>query len=83
VKVLIIHHTYRSNFITVDVHNKLSVGPLSVCNVAMASLDMEVLHHIFGSERTAVHASFGEIGFCVGHLSACWLGRAAAVSGLA
>jgi hypothetical protein len=28
-----VHHIYRSNFNAVDVHNKLAVGPRSVCNM--------------------------------------------------
>jgi hypothetical protein len=37
-----IHYIYRSNFNAVDVHNKLAVGPRSVCNVATTSLPLRL-----------------------------------------
>jgi hypothetical protein len=37
-----IRYIYRSNFNAVDVHNKLAVGPRSVCNVATNSLPLKL-----------------------------------------
>jgi hypothetical protein len=43
-----IHHIYRSSFNVVDVHNKLSVGPRSVCNVAKTSLPWKLWLYLGG-----------------------------------
>jgi hypothetical protein len=37
-----VHNIYRSNLNAVDVHNKLAVGPRSVCNMGANSLPLKL-----------------------------------------
>jgi hypothetical protein len=37
-----IHHIYRSHFNAVDVHNKMPVGPRSMCDVGLKSLPLKL-----------------------------------------
>jgi hypothetical protein len=53
-----IHHTFRSNFNAVHVHNKLSVGPRSVCNVATASLPLKLWLYLIACAKTSSYVMY-------------------------
>jgi hypothetical protein len=53
-----IHHMYRSNFNAVDVHNKLSVGPRSVCKVATGSLPLKLWLYLVACAETNAYLMY-------------------------
>jgi hypothetical protein len=53
-----IHHIYRSSFNVVDVHNKLSVGPRSVCNVAKTSLPWKLWLYLVACAETNAYLMY-------------------------
>jgi hypothetical protein len=53
-----IHRTFRSNFNAVHVHNKLSAGPRSVCNVATASLPLKLWLYLIACAKTSSYVKY-------------------------
>jgi hypothetical protein len=52
------HHTYRFHFDAVNVHNKLSMGPCSVCNVATASMPLKLCLYLVTCAETNAHLMY-------------------------
>jgi hypothetical protein len=53
-----VHYIYRSKFIAVDVHNKLSVGLRSVCSVGANSLVLKVFLSVAASAETNAYLMY-------------------------
>jgi hypothetical protein len=53
-----IHHMYGSNFNAVDVHNKLSVEPRSVCKVATGSLPLKLWLYLVACAETNAYLMY-------------------------
>jgi hypothetical protein len=51
-------YLYRSSFNAVDVHNKLAVGPRSVCNVASSSLPLKLFLYLIACAETNAHLMY-------------------------
>jgi hypothetical protein len=47
-----VHHLYRTNFNSVDVHNKLAVGPRSVNDIGVNSLELKLWLNLFAFAET-------------------------------
>jgi hypothetical protein len=53
-----IHHIYRSHFNAVDVHNKLSAGPRSMCDVGLNSLPFKLWLALVAFAETNAHVMY-------------------------
>jgi hypothetical protein len=50
-----VHYIYRSNFNAMDVHNKLAVGPRSVCSMRANSLPLKLWLSMLAIAKTNAH----------------------------